>query len=79
MVQYYQPATIVEIGTSFGVTTAYLSNGNKNAAVYTCEGAASIASIAGETFDAMQIENIKIVRGDFNCLTSFAAFNNFTG
>jgi len=66
IVRYYQPATIVEIGTSFGVTTAYLSNGNKNATVYTCEGATSIADIAGETFDAMRIKNIEIVRGDFN-------------
>ena len=31
MVQYYQPKTILELGTSFGITSAYLASGNNNA------------------------------------------------
>jgi len=65
MVQYYQPATIVELGTSLGITSAYLSCGNKHAKLYTCEGAGSIAAIAQDMFDSLQIENIEIIRGDF--------------
>ena len=65
MVKYYKPATIVELGTSLGITSAYLSSGNKNAKLYTCEGAGSIAAIAQDIFDALQIKNIEIIAGDF--------------
>ena len=65
MVQYYQPATIIELGTSFGITSAYLSAGNQNAQLYTCEGATNIAAIAQQNFDALQIKNIELVNGDF--------------
>jgi predicted O-methyltransferase YrrM len=65
MVQYYKPTTIVELGTSFGITSSYLSLGNKGAKLYTCEGAGNIAAIAAETFDSLQIRNIEMIKGDF--------------
>jgi predicted O-methyltransferase YrrM len=65
MVQYYTPATIVELGTSFGITTSYLANGNSGAKVYTCEGAAGIAYIAQQTFSVLGIKNIQLLQGDF--------------
>ena len=63
--RYYQPKNIVELGTSLGITTAYLALGNKAAHVTTCEGASSIASQARETFDHLQVKNIELVQGDF--------------
>ncbi len=65
MVQYYQPETILELGTSFGVTTAYLAAGNKNATLFTCEGAKNIAQIAQQTFVTLGIKNINLTEGDF--------------
>jgi predicted O-methyltransferase YrrM len=65
MVQYYQPKTILELGTSFGITTAYMAAGNKNAAVFTCEGAKNIAAIARQTFNQLDLENITLTQGDF--------------
>ena len=65
MVQYYKPATIIELGTSFGITSSYLSSGNKNGQLYTCEGATNIAAIAQQNFDALQIKNIELIKGDF--------------
>jgi predicted O-methyltransferase YrrM len=65
MVQYYQPKTILELGTSFGVTTAYLAAGNKNATLFTCEGAKNIAQIAQQTFSILDIQNINLTEGDF--------------
>ncbi len=66
MVKYYQPRSIVELGTSFGITSSYLSFGNKKAALYTCEGSGNIADLAEETFDALQLNNIEIIKGDFS-------------
>jgi predicted O-methyltransferase YrrM len=66
MVQYYQPGTILELGTSFGVTTAYLAAGNTNAKIYTLEGSAVIAEIAQKTFNRMNFSQIELTKGDFN-------------
>jgi predicted O-methyltransferase YrrM len=65
MVQYYQPKTIVELGTSLGVTTCYLAAANQQAKVFTCEGAANIATIAKQNFEQLQLTNIELTAGDF--------------
>jgi predicted O-methyltransferase YrrM len=65
MVQYYQPNKIVELGTSLGITTAYIASGNANSKVYTCEGAINVAAIAKQTFANLHIENVSLIEGDF--------------
>jgi predicted O-methyltransferase YrrM len=65
MVQHYKPQTVVELGTSFGITTSYLANGKAAAKVYTCEGAKNIAAIAQQTFNNLQLKNVQLVQGDF--------------
>lgn len=66
MVRYYQPATIVELGTSFGITSAYLASGNPNAKLLTMEGAKEVAAIAQENFERLQLSNIRLVQGNFD-------------
>ena len=66
MVNYYQAQTILELGTSFGITTSYLAAGNANAKVYTMEGSAAIAEIARKTFKRLELKNIELREGDFN-------------
>jgi predicted O-methyltransferase YrrM len=65
MVRYYRPETIIELGTSLGITTAYLANGNSRAQVFTCEGATNIAAIAQQNFKALKLDNIVLTEGDF--------------
>lgn len=65
MVQYYKPTTIVELGTSFGITTAYLASANAASKVFTCEGSAAIASIAKHNIEALQLNNVQLSEGDF--------------
>ena len=65
MVKYHKPETIVELGTSFGITTAYLASANAPSKVFTCEGSAAIASIAKQNFEALQLNNIQLTEGDF--------------
>ena len=66
IVQYYQPQTIIELGTSFGISTAYMACGNNNAVVYTCEGANEIAAIASTNFQLIGAKNIELMAGDFS-------------
>ncbi len=76
-VQYYQPATIVELGTSLGITTAYFAKGNSAGKVFTCEGSSAIASIAQKNFKQLQIKNIQLTLGDF--AKTFQPLLNETG
>lgn len=66
IVKYYQPKTIVELGTSFGITTSYLASGSKDAVVYTLEGSGSIASMAAQQFEKQGLPNIRLIRGNFD-------------
>ncbi|MEO6539414.1 MAG: class I SAM-dependent methyltransferase [Ferruginibacter sp.] len=66
MVNYYKPLTILELGTSFGITTAYLAAGNPEAKVYTIEGSPAIAGIARKTFSHIGLKNIELAEGNFN-------------
>lgn len=66
LVNYYQPQTILELGTSFGITTAYLACANKKATVFTLEGSAAIAAKAQQNFLNLKAHNIQLIEGDFN-------------
>jgi predicted O-methyltransferase YrrM len=48
--QLYKPKTILELGTSFGISTLYLLEGNCNAHIITLEGAPEVANIAHQQF-----------------------------
>lgn len=66
MVRHYQPASIIEIGTSLGITTSYLAKAAPAASIITMEGAPAIAAIARRNFDALRIANIRQVIGNFD-------------
>ena len=55
---------IVELGTSLGVTTAYLATMNKGDKVLTFEGCNAVAEIAKENWKLMEINNIECRVGE---------------
>ncbi|MDQ6758099.1 MAG: class I SAM-dependent methyltransferase [Bacteroidota bacterium] len=66
MVQYYKPETIIELGTSLGITTSYLASANKNSEVFSLEGSKNIAETAEGNFKKVGLQNIKVIQGNFN-------------
>ncbi|MBE7174317.1 MAG: class I SAM-dependent methyltransferase [Williamsia sp.] len=66
IVRYYQPQTIVELGTSLGVTSAYLALANRQGFVTTLEGSEAVAAVARKNFAALSLSNIKLVTGNFD-------------
>jgi predicted O-methyltransferase YrrM len=66
IVHQYKPATVVELGTSLGLSTAGFALANPLAKVYTIEGAASVAAIAKNNFRQLGIENIDLRVGHFD-------------
>lgn len=66
MAKYYQPGTILEIGTSLGITTSYLALAKADAQLVTMEGAAAIAEKAQQNFRTLKLQNISLVKGNFD-------------
>lgn len=66
MVRKYQPEAVLELGTSLGISTAYLATGNPSAKIITCEGSPSVAKIARQNFDELHLNNIEIREGNFD-------------
>ncbi|HVG40944.1 MAG TPA: class I SAM-dependent methyltransferase, partial [Chitinophagaceae bacterium] len=66
IVKHYKPKTIVELGTSLGITTAYLAMANLSAKVTTIEGSAEIQKIAANNFNTLRLNNIESLTGNFD-------------
>jgi predicted O-methyltransferase YrrM len=66
MVKHYQPGVIVELGTSLGVTTAYLAAANSSARVITIEGSDAIYHTAQKNFHKLRLQNIEALQGNFD-------------
>lgn len=65
MLRYYQPETALELGTSLGITTHYLSLAKPDATVFTLEGAGQVAAVAAAGFQANGLDNVQLVHGNF--------------
>ncbi|MBK5273022.1 MAG: SAM-dependent methyltransferase, partial [Bacteroidia bacterium] len=57
IVKEYKPNTILELGTSLGISTSYLAAGLPSANVITIEGASEAANIARINFKKLQLQN----------------------
>jgi predicted O-methyltransferase YrrM len=66
LVQRFQPKVILELGTSLGLTTLYLSKAKPDAKILTFEGCPATADIAKENFDKLQAENIDVILGNID-------------
>ena len=66
IVRYYHPKHILELGTSLGVTTTYLSLASPASKLITIEGATEVAKLAGQHFAAGRLENISVIQGNFD-------------
>jgi predicted O-methyltransferase YrrM len=63
---HFQPAEILELGTSLGISSLYLALGNTKANVRTLEGSAALAEMAKENFEKLHVKNIGVIEGNFD-------------
>ncbi|HEV7781756.1 MAG TPA: class I SAM-dependent methyltransferase [Chitinophagaceae bacterium] len=66
MVKAYEPAHILELGTSLGITTSYLAWANPGASVITMEGATEVATVAKRNFQQLGLTSIAMEEGNFD-------------
>jgi len=66
LVNHFKPATILELGTSLGISTLYLTAPSKKIKVTTVEGCANTAKVAQINFDKIGFENIELMNDTFD-------------
>lgn len=66
LVNHFQPSQVLELGTSLGISTAYLASANKRVKIITIEGSKEVADIARQNFKQLQLQNIEQVIGNFD-------------
>ena len=57
---------ILEIGTSLGISTVYLSTANSYSKVTTLEGCENTSNIALNNFTKFSLDNIDLIKGNFS-------------
>jgi predicted O-methyltransferase YrrM len=71
---YFQPETILEIGTSLGLATSALALGNPKAKIITLEGCPNTANQCQLQFQKFNINNVELVVTEFS---SYLSTSNF--
>ena len=66
LVNHFRPATTLELGTSLGLTTAYLALADSRQRVLSFEGCPATAAVARETFAELGLANVKLVEGNLD-------------
>ena len=66
LANFFQPQTILEIGTSLGLTAIYLAKASSKSRVVTIEGCPDISSIAKNNFKQAGVKNIQLLTGNFD-------------
>ena len=70
IVRYFQPKSVLEIGTSLGLATSALSLGNKNSDIITLEGCPNTIATAKKMFQVSSFKfpnnNVEFVNTEFN-------------
>jgi predicted O-methyltransferase YrrM len=67
--EFGSPA-IMELGTSFGISTMYLASGSDNSTVHTIEGCPGCSAIARQNFKSAGFSNVDLTTGSFDSVLS---------
>ena len=65
LVKFLKAGKILELGTSLGITTAFLAKASREAQVVTMEGCPELCEMAKRNLDILGIENVEILKGRF--------------
>jgi predicted O-methyltransferase YrrM len=66
LVKHFAPETILELGTSIGISALYLASAAPEAKMVTLEGCASTAELAADNIRGSGLKNVEIHTGEFS-------------
>ena len=64
--KYFQPRTLIEMGTALGIGTAYLASASPGARIFSLEGCPELANRASSHLRRLKITNVEILEGEFS-------------
>ncbi len=66
LTRHFRPATVLELGTSLGITTLYFARAHPEARILTMEGCPRTLEIAGENFRLAKAFHIEAIGGNID-------------
>lgn len=66
LTHWFKPQIVIELGTSFGITTMAIAKASPDGIIYTLEGCPNTSGIAKSAFNQFQCTNINLVTGNIN-------------
>jgi len=66
LINYFHPGSILEMGTSLGITTLFLAAPVSKSKVVTIEGCPNTSAVARKNFERAGVKNIVLETGEFN-------------
>lgn len=64
--QLERPLNIIELGTSLGISTAYLASASSTNRITTYEGSPEIAALAEQNWETLGLKNITLIQGNIH-------------
>lgn len=68
IVHLYKPRSILELGTSLGLSSLYMAAAARRSRIWTIEGCPEISKLAQQNFQTLGMSNIKQLSGSFDKL-----------
>ena len=65
LAKYFKPKQILELGTSIGLSSAYMALADKETSVTSLEGADELVKVAKDNYNRLGLLNIKTIAGNF--------------
>lgn len=66
IVQFWQPATVLELGTAVGISGSYMMINHPDLKLKTIEGDPFLANLARETFKKLDLRAVEVLEGKFD-------------
>lgn len=66
LINYFQPHTVIETGTSLGISTCYMAKANPKSMIYSIEACKNKIEKAKINFDKLKINNVDFINDNFD-------------
>jgi predicted O-methyltransferase YrrM len=66
LVRFLNAHHILELGTSLGISAAYMAKADPNARIVTLEGCPELAGLARNNMEDLELKNVQVITGPFS-------------
>ena len=71
IVRHYAPKSVLELGTSIGISSIYIHAVNKQSTHITVEGCEALANVAKNNFERLKLKNVHLINAEFDAALDY--------